>query len=467
MTTRLPYPQVKSFDSPAALRDRLAELGVDLPVADAVDPSGALASPLDVVDGGAGPLQAPNRFCILPMEGWDGTEAGRPTDLVRRRWERFGSSGAGLIWGGEAVAVRADGRANPRQVAIGPESADDLADLLGLLRRGAAGVGVEPLVGLQLTHSGRWSRPDGPPAPRTARVDPVLDERVGATAASLLSDDELDDIQAAYVEAAVLAREAGFDFVDLKACHGYLGHELLMSVDRPGRYGGDLSGRSRFLLTLVEQVRDRVPALGIGVRLSITDPGPFRTGESGTGERHPDAGPVFDLVEATELVRLLGGAGVRLICTTVGSPYWSPHAQRPAWFPPSDGYVPPRDPLVDAAAMLAATRDLRAAAPPGTGVVGTGFTYFQQFMPNVAQAVLDAGWMDAAGLGRMVLSYPELPADVLAGRPVNTRLICRTFSDCTTAPRNGLVSGCYPLDPSYKERPERAALVQVKRAARR
>jgi hypothetical protein len=231
-------------------------------------------------------------------------------------------------------------------------------------------------------------------------------------------------------------------------------------------YGGDLTGRSRFLLTLVEQVRARVPALGIGVRLSITDPGPFRTGESGTGERHPDAGPVFDLVEATELVRLLGEAGVRLICTTVGSPYWSPHAQRPAWFPPSDGYVPPRDPMVDAAAMLGATRDLRAAAPSGTAVVGTGFTYFQQFLANVAQAVLDAGWMDFAGLGRMVLSYPELPADVLGGRSLNTRLICRTFSDCTTAPRNGLVSGCYPLDPFYKERPERATLVQVKRSSR-
>ena len=467
MTTRLPYPQVKSFDSPAALRDRLGELGVELPVVDRVDATGTLAAPLEVVDGTAGPLRAPNRFCILPMEGWDGTEAGRPTDLVRRRWARFGASGAGLIWGGEAVAVRADGRANPRQVAIGPESAEDLADLLGILRRGAADVDVEPLVGLQLTHSGRWSRPDGPPAPRTARVDPVLDERVGATAASLLSDDELDDLQGAYVEAAVLAHDAGFDFVDLKACHGYLGHELLMAVDRPGRFGGDLAGRSRFLLTLVEQVRSRVPGLGIGVRLSITDPGPFRPGANGTGEPHPDAGPVFDLAEAAAVVGLLGDAGVRLICTTVGSPYWSPHAQRPAWFPPSDGYVPPRDPLVDAAAMLTAARDLRAAAPAGTAVVGTGFTYFQQFLANVGQAVLDAGWMDAVGLGRMVLSYPDLPADVLAGRSPNPRLVCRTFSDCTTAPRNGLVSGCYPLDPFYKERPERATLVQVKRSARR
>jgi 2,4-dienoyl-CoA reductase-like NADH-dependent reductase (Old Yellow Enzyme family) len=178
----------------------------------------------------------------------------------------------------------------------------------------------------------------------------------------------------------------------------------------------------------------------------------------------PDGRP--DLSEAVEVVRLLGDAGVRLICTTASSPYWAPHAQRPAWFPPSDGYLPPRDPLADTVLMLTAARDLRAAAPPGTLVVGTGFTYLQQFLPHVGQALVREGWTDVVGLGRMVLSYPDLPADVLAGRPVRTRLVCRTFSDCTTAPRNGLPSGCYPLDPFYKARPERVELVRAKRAAK-
>ena len=472
---RLRYPQIKGFVDPAALRARLAELGLDLPVDDRVRTDGPLAAPVTVVDGSAGELTVPNRFAILPMEGWDATDDGRPSDLVRRRWQRFGASGAGLIWGGEAVAVRHDGRANPHQLVMAEASQGEFSTLLDGLRAAAADVGVSPLVGLQLTHSGRWSRPDGPPAPRTAHVDPVLDARVGAGAADVFSDDELDELAGRFVDAAALAHGAGFGFVDVKACHGYLGHELLMGFDRPGRYGGDLAGRTRFLRTVVGGIRDRVPDLAVGVRLSLYDPGPHVAGPDGTGEPVAGASPGFgpvgpdgrpDLSEAVEVVRLLGDAGVRLICTTASSPYWAPHAERPAWFPPSDGYLPPRDPLADTVLMLTAARDLRAAAPPGTLVVGTGFTYLQQFLPHVGQALVREGWTDVVGLGRMVLSYPDLPADVLAGRPVRTRLVCRTFSDCTTAPRNGLPSGCYPLDPFYKARPERVELVRAKRAAK-
>ncbi len=475
VTARLPYPQVKSFTEPAALRARAEELGVELPVDASVDPSGPLAAPVTVDDGPAGGLRVPNRFAVLPMEGWDGTTDGLPTELVERRWRRFGASGAGLIWGGEAVAVRHDGRANPNQLVIGPDRVEPLAALLAALRSEADGVGVAPVVGLQLTHSGRWSRPDGPPAPRTARVDPVLDHRVGAGPSDVLSDDELDELVARFVDAAELAAAAGFDFVDVKACHGYLGHELLMATERPGRYGGDLANRTRFLRTVVAEVRARVPDLAMGVRLSLFDPGPHEPGPDGTGRPSPGAGPTFgpvgpdgrpDLGEAVEVVRLLGDAGVRLVCTTAASPYWAPHVQRPAWFPPSDGYLPPRDPLVDTAVLLAAARDLRAAAPPGTLVVGTGYTYLQQFLPHVGQATVRDGWVDLVGLGRMVLSYPELPADVLAGRPLRTRVVCRTFSDCTTAPRNGLPSGCYPLDPFYKQRPERVELAAAKRRGR-
>jgi NADPH2 dehydrogenase len=471
---RLRFPQVKQLDSPAALRDRIAELGLGLPVDDAVDPSGELARPVPV-DDPAGPLVVPNRFAILPMEGWDAERDGSPSDLVRRRWRRFGASGAGLVWGGEAAAVRHDGRANPNQLVIEDRTAEAIAALRADLVDAAVEVGVRPVVGLQLTHSGRWSRPDGEPAPRTVRLDPALDERVGAGAHTLLSDDELDELAGAFVHAAGLAAAAGFDFVDVKACHGYLGHELLMARDRPGRYGGDIEGRTRFLRTVVEGIRAEHPTLAIGVRLSLYDPGPLRPGPDGVAEPVPGAlvgfGPVGDdgrpdLTEAVEVVGLLAAAGVRLICTTASSPYWAPGVQRPAWFPPSDGALPARDPLVDAVVMLAAARDLRAAAPSGTVVVGTGFTYLQQHLPVVAQALVREGWVDAVGLGRMALSYPDLPADVLAGRSLEPRKVCRTFSDCTTAPRNGLVSGCYPLDPFYKERPERVELAAVKRRLR-
>lgn len=468
------FPQVRRIASPGALRDRLAELGCELPVADAVPADGALSAPLDVGD-----LRLHNRWAVLPMEGWDGTRDGRPTDLVRRRWERFGASAAALVWGGEAVAVVPEGRANPNQLRIGPHSVADLGALRELLvdAHAEATGGASPVVGLQLTHSGRWSRPDGAPRPRTAYSHPVLDPRVGAGPDDVLTDAELDDLVGAFVRAAVVAREAGFDFVDVKHCHGYLLHELLSARDRPGPYGGDLAGRTRFLREVLAGVRSEAPGLQVGVRLSAYDVSPHRPGPDGHGvpERtgaYPWAfggdgtGEGVDLTEVHELCRLLVSEGVPLLCVTAGSPYYVPHIQRPAFFPPGDGYQPPRDPLVDAVRMVEAARDLRRAHPRLV-VVGSGLTYFQDHVGEVAEGLVAGGWMDVAGLGRMMLSHPELPARLLRGEAPDRRLICRTFSDCTTAPRNGLVSGCYPLDELYKEMPERQGLAEIKRGLRR
>ena len=210
------------------------------------------------------------------MEGWDGTEDGRPTELLRRRWSRIGAGGCGLVWG-EATAVRHDGRANPNQLLLNDETAEDIAGLRTLL-------GKEQVAGLQLTHSGRFARPEGQPQPRIAYRHPLLDDRVGATDDALLSDDELDELAGLFVDAAVLAGQAGFDFVDVKHCHGYLLHELLSAYDRPGRYGGDLGGRTLFLRTVVAGIRDRAPGLAIGVRLSLFDIVPFPPGADGSGD---------------------------------------------------------------------------------------------------------------------------------------------------------------------------------------
>jgi len=473
-------PQIRRLADVAAVRGRLAELGLDLVVDEAPEagPDGPLARPLEVALTPGRSRTVGNRFAILPMEGWDGTVDGRPTDLLARRWERFGAGGAKLVWGGEAVAVRSDGRANPNQLCIGPASIDDLGGLRERLV--AAHVAHHDrtddlVVGLQLTHSGRWSRPDGDPMPRVAYRHPVLDARVPVDDASVLSDDELDDLSGRYVEAAVVAAEAGFDFVDVKACHGYLVHELLSGVDRPGRYGGDLEGRSRFLLDTLAAVRSSVPELGLGVRLSLYDLVPYEAGPDGVGRpaaegryRHAfggdGTGTGIELAEPDALLSLLEGVGVSMACSTAGSPYHCPHAQRPAYFPPSDGYLPPNDPLVDVVRMLDATAELKARHPD-LAFVGTGYTYLQGWLAHVAQADVRLDRVDLVGLGRMALSHPDLPADVLAGRPFDRRRLCQTFSDCTTAPRNGLVSGCYPLDEHYKAMPERVELTRVKREA--
>jgi 2,4-dienoyl-CoA reductase-like NADH-dependent reductase (Old Yellow Enzyme family) len=460
--------QVKHLTTRDALLAHLDTIRVDIPLTEGVDAGRVLAAPVEVRDGSAGVLTVPNRLAALPMEGWDGTTDGRPTDLVRRRWSRIGASGCGLVWG-EATAVRPDGRANPNQLVLDETTVDDIASLRALL-------GPDQVGGLQLTHSGRYARPDGEPAPRTAYAHPMLDARARASAADVLTDDDLAELTECYVDAAVLARGAGFDFVDIKHCHGYLLHELLSAHDRPGPYGGDLANRTRFLRDVVAGIRRRAPDLAIAVRLSAFDLRPFTAGEDGVGVpdgtgAYPHAfggdgtGLGIDLTETHELLDQIESLGIGLVSTTAGSPYYNPHVQRPAYFPPSDGYQPPEDPLVGVARQLAATAEI-AARHPALTIVGSGYSYLQEWLPDVAGSVVAAGGASLVGLGRMMLSYPELAADVLAGRPVQPRSLCRTFSDCTTAPRSGLVSGCYPIDPFYKEHPQRLELARAKKAAR-
>ena len=469
------YPRIGGHKTVAAFREHAASLALNLPC-DGEVLSAAEGSPLADPYEGVG-----NRWCVHPMEGWDGTRDGKASDLTRRRWRNFGLSGAKLIWGGEAVAVRHDGRANPNQLCHQDGNEGEFAALLNVLKdahREAGFADADLSVGLQLTHSGRFSRPDGEAAPRTAYRHPVLDARVNAGDAEVFTDAELDGLIGRYVAAARTAADAGFDFVDVKACHGYLLHEFLSAYDRPGPYGGDLAGRSRMLTRIIEAVRAECPSLEIGVRLSVFDRTPYRPGEGGVGEAE-GGGPAYpgfgcdrddpgvaDLSEPIALIQQLrDDHGVRLWNLTAGSPYYNPHIQRPAFYPPSDGYKPPEDPLVGCVRQLEAVRDVKAAVPD-VAVVGSAYTYFQEYLPHVAQAVVRDGWADFVGLGRMVLSDWTLPADTLLGRGRNLKKTCRTFSDCTTAPRNGLRSGCYPLDPAYKAMDEAKELKSLKRAAK-
>ena len=474
------FRRVASLHSAGDLRDHLARLGVSLPFrileTGEVDP---LAQPCEVGGG----VTVGNRFCIQPMEGWDGTTDGAPSDLTRRRWERFGRSGAKLIWGGEAVAVSPEGRANPHQLLIDEARGADLARLRRALveaHEQAFGRSDDLLVGLQLTHSGRFARPHAQdrPEPVILYHHPLLDRRVGIAAGHPVLDDAgVERLVRRFVDAAGLAHQAGFAFVDVKHCHGYLGHEFLSARSRPGRYGGSFENRTRFLREVVAGIRARVPSLAIGIRVSSFDTVPFRAGPRGEGEPEEAAHPYTcafgadpdqplqpQMEEPAGLLALLESLGIRLVNLTAGSPYYNPHVQRPALFPPSDGYVPPEDPLVGVARQIAQTAALKRRFP-GLVVVGSAYSYLQEWLPAVARGVLEEGGADLIGLGRMALSYPELPADVLAGRPLERARLCRTFSDCTTAPRNGLVSGCYPLDAFYKARPEAATLVAAKERA--
>jgi 2,4-dienoyl-CoA reductase-like NADH-dependent reductase (Old Yellow Enzyme family) len=437
-----------------------------------------------------GDLEIGNRIAVQPMEGWDALTDGNPSEKTIRRWARFGASGAKLIWGGEAVAVTHDGRANPNQLMAAPHTEAGLARLRETLleeHRAAAGSDNGLLIGMQLTHSGRYSKPNSHhrSEPKILYHHPFLDARLRLPSDyPLLSDPEIEAIIEHFHRAAQVAERLGFDFVDIKHCHGYLGHEFLSARRREGRYGGSFENRTRFLREIVQGIRSVAPRLRIGVRLSAFDTIPFRPdpalsspGKPGPGipEMWPNdepydcgfgvnaANPVeFDLREPAQFLALLEELGVEMVNLTAGSPYYNPHILRPALFPPSDGYLPPEDPLVGVARQMEAARTLKQQFP-NLLVMGSAYTYLQNFLPNVAQAAVRDGWIDVVGLGRMVLTYPELLWDATAGRELERKRICRTFSDCTTAPRNGLPSGCYPLDDFYKQSEFMPQLAAVKK----
>ncbi|MCS1407633.1 MAG: NADPH dehydrogenase [Verrucomicrobia subdivision 3 bacterium] len=482
-------PSLRTVDR---FREHVIDLGVRIPCADRIETGDAspLVQPVNGVEINGKTIG--NRWAVHPMEGWDGTTTGRPTKEVFRRWRRFGLSGAKLICGGEAMAVCPDGRANPNQLIIRPSNQAPLEELRKALVKAHVecyGSADDLVIGFQLTHSGRFCRPHDKSRwePRVAYRHPILDRRFHVESdEQVFSDSEVEGSIESYIEAAQVAANAGADFVDIKHCHGYLLHEFLSAFTRPGKYGGSFENRTRILREIVQGIRDSGNEIDIGVRLSAFDFVPFRpdpersvSGKLGIGipERFQDCLPyryafstqqenpiAYELNETHGFVRLCHELGVKILNVSAGSPYYNPHIQRPASYPPSDGYQPVCDPLVDVARQIDVVRQIKEKAPDGIVVVGSGYSYLQDFLPQVAQRVVREGWVDIVGLGRMVLSYPEILADATTKGELNPKLICRTFSDCTTAPRNGLVSGCYPLDKFYGERPEFQQLKQIKKS---
>jgi len=479
-------PGLKTVEN---FRKHLSSLGLDLPCDEKIQVGSLspLAQPVSQTQINGKTIG--NRFAVQPMEGWDGTRTGGITENVLRRWQRFGESGAKLIFGGEAMAVRADGRANPNQLIICEENKNDLAKLRETLvaaHRERYGKTDDLIIGFQLTHSGRFCRPNDNKVweSRVAYRHPLLDKKFQvASDAQVWSDAEIRELICDYVCAAKIAWDVGADFVDLKHCHGYLLHEFLSAFTRPGDYGGSFENRTRILREIVRGIRASGNKIEIAVRLSAFDSVPFKPdparaqpGKLGPGipEEFPSPYPYafgvnqknpleYDLTETFQFVQLCGELGIKILNLSAGSPYYNPHLQRPAAYPPSDGYQPAHDPLIDVARQIQVVRQIKARAPKNLILVGTGYSYLQEFLPHVAQAVVREGWTDLIGLGRMILSYPTMLAEALEKGALTPKLICRTFSDCTTAPRNGMISGCYPLDDHYKTKPEFQKLKEIKK----
>jgi 2,4-dienoyl-CoA reductase-like NADH-dependent reductase (Old Yellow Enzyme family) len=470
----MPILRLGTVKDVARFQDHIRSLGLNIPChREVISGAGSsLRAPME-----RGGIKIGNRIAVQPMEGWDGTADGKPSEHTYERWRKFGRSGAKLIWGGEAVAVAHEGRANPNQLVIAEHTKKDLAELRKVLieeHKKTTGSDEGLVVGLQLTHSGRYCRPNryDKPEPKILYHHPILDRKLGLPSDyPLLNDGEIEGILEQFHTAAKIAEELGFDFVDIKHCHGYLGHEFLSAHTREGKFGGTLDNRTRFLREIAHSIRIMAPKLKVGVRLSAFDIVPYKpdpaksvSGKLGPGipEEYGNLIPYrwgfgvdaqnpiqADLTETIQFLQLLEDLQIPLVNLTAGSPYYNPHLQRPALYPPSDGYQPDEDPLISVARQMNVARELKTKFP-NLIFVGTGYTYLQDYLPNVAQAALREGWTDFVGLGRMILAYPEILWDASEGKSLEHKRVCRTFSDCTTAPRKGLPSGCYPLDPIYK-----------------
>lgn len=425
------------FDSWAEIEAKLDELGLSLPCTENV---GALAEPQQ-----AGPLHMPNAVGIHPVEGCDGSADGRPEALTLRRYERFARGGAGLIWL-EATAVVHQGRANPRQLWLRQETVGDFARMVDTIYRCAAdefGSDHRPVTVAQLTHSGRYSKPDAAPAPIIAYRHPVLDPRHSLPEDyPVISDEELEALQQAYVDAARCARDAGFDAVDVKACHGYLLYELLNAFTREdSRYGGSYENRTRMVREVVARIREEVPEIAVVSRLSVYDamPHPYGFGMADDGSMEPD------LTEPVRLINELREMGVCLINVAYGSPYYNPHVERPYDTHEIGGYVPEEHPLVDVATMMDIHRDL-APQVPQMPLMATGFTWLREFGPNVGAALVEAGEAVNIGWGRMALAHPDFAREIVEDGALTPTKLCICCSSCTQIMRDGGRSGCVVRD---------------------
>jgi 2,4-dienoyl-CoA reductase (NADPH2) len=438
--------------------DHLAQVySVALPIDDNI---GILAEPVK-----AGNLSSPNSLAVHPMEGADGDSQGRPSDLTVRRYERFAAGGWGLLWA-EAIAVVPEGRANPRQLWLSDDSKGAFADMVAKARKAAEasmGTGHKPVIIAQLTHSGRYSKPQGVAKPVIPQRDPYRDALVPQqppfkntkTAIPenwpLVSDAYLDDLVEYYVRAAKIAFEIGFDGVDIKSCHGYLLNEILACHNRPGKYGESFENRTRLLLSIIDaihqQLGDDKPVV---TRLGIYDAIPYPYGWAVDKDDYTKP----DLTEPKKLFKLLQQRNVPMVNVTIANPYYNPHYGRPYNEPIAGAYKMPEHPIIGISRMVNLTGEMQKEFP-GIALVGTGYSWLRGGMAYVGAGAKKQGMVTLVGGGRMAFAYPDFAKDLISGRKLDSNNMCIACSACTQIMRDGGTTGCVVRDnkvygPIYK-----------------
>lgn len=414
------------FKNSEELLEKAAGLGLSLPFTHDISP---LFQPIKINN-----FDIQNRLLVQPMEGYDSEADGSPSELTRRRYLRYAKGGSGVIWY-EAIAVSPEGRSNPNQLFINENNLEYFRALNLEVREAAAENGNHPLLVAQLTHSGRYSKPVSKPEPRVAAANSILDR----VEPHILTDDELRSIQDRYVKAARLAGLAGFDAIDLKACHGYLMIDILSSVSRKNSvFGGtESSGRFRFLLETCDRIKSEVPDMLITTRLNMSD-----VYENGFGI---DSSGKPDFSDALSLTGELKSKGISIINLSMGSPYYNPYVTRPYDTPLPGQAVPEEHPLEGVVRMIEGTALFKKRFP-GIYFIGSAYSWLRQFAPNVGAAVVKNEMADFIGLGRSSFAYPDLPLDLKNNGKANPSKVCITCSGCTRLIRNYRPGGCVIRD---------------------
>ncbi len=426
----------KVYTSPIDFKEQNIELNTQLPYS---EDTSILAETVTI-----GSKTVPNRLACQAMEGCDGNADGTPAELTFRRYKRLAEGGSGIIWF-EATACREDGRANPRQLWIKKDNIDSYKKIVNDIRENSMKAnGYAPLIIMQATHSGRYSKPHGYPEPLIAYNNPIFEGDNPIDKSQILSDSEIDRIGEALIESSKLAQEAGFDGVDIKCCHRYINSELLSAFERDGKYGGSLQNRTRLLR---ESIAGAMQVTGkdfiVSSRLNVYDgfPYPYGFGVS------KDGGTEFDPIEPIWLLRELRDMGVELLNITMGNPYFNPHVNRPFAL---GAYDPGEHPLDGVARMLNGIAVLKKAVPE-LKIISSALSYLGVVAPEVCAGFIKDGGFDFCGFGRTILAYPGYAKDILETGKMKKEKICICCSKCSEMMRAGGTPGCVVRDSLYTD----------------
>lgn len=375
-----------------------------------------------------------NRILFQPMEGCDGTRDGAVDKLTFRRYMRFAEGAPGIIWF-EATAVCNEGRANPRQLYINENTVDSFKELINAVKTKSLELhGFEPVIIVQLTHSGRYSKPHGTPEPIVAYRNSLWEKGRENQPFTVATDEYLRTIPSLYSKAAKLALEAGFDGIDVKCCHGYLFNELLSAFKREGDYGGCLENRTKLYFGCIDAVKKAVGNEAfVTTRLNACDCFPYGYG-FGVNEKDE-----IDLTETKHIIEKLSEKGIELINLTIGNPYLIPHINRPYCA------KSPEDGKIGMKRVYDVTKEITSSFPDIKFVV-SALSYEGENSIQYAAQLIEENVGTFAGFGRMTFAYPDFFRDYLETGSLDKSKVCIKCGKCSELMRAGTVSGCVIRD---------------------